>query len=148
MKTVKDECSWSSPKGTLPWSEGTNVMDCSCQPLLGGFQPCSWPRTTFQFNWPPANIPSSPRPCPRDMPDSWAGASRGHSPAALSLLRRWDGLQLAKACPASPRSPATICTQEAPGMTSQTPPLFPRPKNTMHACIITNCAILFSEDGL
>lgn len=74
-KTVKDECSWSSPKGTLPWPQGTDGMNSSCQPLLGAFQPCSWPSTTFQFNWPPTNNPSSPQSCPRDKPDSWAGLS-------------------------------------------------------------------------
>lgn len=35
MKTAKDECIWSSPKGTLPWPGGTDVRDCSCQCLLG-----------------------------------------------------------------------------------------------------------------
>lgn len=87
MKAAEDECSWSSPKGTVPWSAGTNVMDCSCQPLLGGFQPCSWPRTTFQFSWPSTKQPIQPSPCPRDVPDSGAGLPHGPSPVPAEALR-------------------------------------------------------------
>lgn len=101
MKTAKDECSWSSPKGTLPWPEGTNVMNCSCQRLLGRFQPCSWPRTTFQFNWPWTKQPIQPSSLPQGCAWFLGWAFPWSLPTALSLLRFWDGLQLAQPCPAT-----------------------------------------------
>lgn len=101
MKTAKDECSWSSPKGTLPWTEGTNVMNCSCQHLLGRFQPCSWPRTTFQFNWPWTKQPIQPSSLPQGCAWFLGWAFPWSLPTALSLLRFWDGLQLAQPCPAT-----------------------------------------------
>lgn len=139
MKTAEDESSWSSPKGTLPWSEGTNVMDCSCQHLLGDFQHCSWPRTTFQFNWPSTKQPIQPSSCPRDVTDSWAGLSHGHCPVPAEALG-WT--TAGKVLPCHPVYAGSSWDDFPDSI------VFPWPENTMHAFVITNCASLFSEDGL
>lgn len=149
MERAKGEFCWSSPKGTLPWPEGTNGMGCPCLPW-GVPNPACGPGPHFSpaDPHPQADIPAWPQPCPQG--GSWCpglGVPSATPQLPWSLLRRWDGLQLARPCPAAPLEPwhHLYLRSSWADLSDCITFFFSDLKTQLHAWTMMNCAILFPE---
>lgn len=113
MERGKDEFSWSSPKRTLPWPEGTNRMDCPC-PTSPGVSPAlllAQDPISTQLT-PTRRLTSRPglNPVPREVPDALGQGCPRLLPSCPGPC--WgDGTGSSWQDPAlpPPRSPDTIC---------------------------------------
>jgi len=106
VERVMDEFGWNSPKGTLPCPEGTNGKDYPCQPLLVCPQPCPGPHFSPADLHLQAEIPAWTQTCPQGGAQCpGLGGASAAPQLPWSLLRRWDGLQLARPFPVTPVEP-------------------------------------------